>query len=674
MTPKSDIPGNFWRELKRRRVVHVVTVYSAIAFVILQLVDMVGEPLKLPDWTWAFVIVLLCIGFIISVFLSWVYDITPSGVKKTKPVSALKHTDQTTISTSRGWKIATYVSVALIITLLAFNFINKRNLNSDFSKLEKSIAVLPFINDSPSDSNQYFINGLMEEILNNLQKIGAFSKVPSRTSTEQYRGITKPPIPKIAKDLDVNFIVEGSGQKYGNFYRIRVQLIEGKTDKHLWVNSYEREIRETKDIYGIQSQIAQSIAAELKTVITPEEKQLIEKTPTNSLTAHDFYKRGREEHLRYHFDREKNNNLLENAKDHYLKALEYDSTFAQAYTGLAWVYWDKHYWKTLFTENFLDSVLILANKALTFDNQLSEAYLFRGEYYSQIRKSEEAIKEFDKAIQLNPNDWRAYFWKGVLYKDYDFVKSIENYQKAILLNRDSQLPDLLRYIAYVYDQVGFRDKAEYSNNEAIKLDGDSLGFYEVLSWSEETHGNFAKALYLYKRIYALDTTNIQVLWNIGNVYVFLEKYDEALEWFKKFIRHSEYFGYVTVIGYNRIGLAYWKKGYKEEAMNYFNKFVNNLTMVNELGRAVQSSFENEYDIAAMYAFLGEKKEKVYEKLRLASNSPIWSLYTVMYFNNDPLINSYRDDPVFQQFVRDVEAKYQAEHERVRKWLEEQGML
>ncbi len=151
MAQKSDIPGNFWRELKRRRVIHVVTVYSAVAFVILQLVDLVGEPLKLPDWTGAFVIVLLCIGFIISVFLSWVYDITPSGVKKTKPVSALKHTDQTTISTSRGWKIATYVSVALIITLLAFNFINKRNLNSDLSKLEKSIAVLPFINDSPGD-------------------------------------------------------------------------------------------------------------------------------------------------------------------------------------------------------------------------------------------------------------------------------------------------------------------------------------------------------------------------------------------------------------------------------------------------------------------------------------------------------------------------------------------
>jgi TolB-like protein len=252
----------------------------------------------------------------------------------------------------------------------------------------------------------------MEEVLINLQKIKEF-KVISRTSTEQYKGPDRPTIPEIAKKLDVNYLVEGSGQKYGSKFVLRVQLITGKNERHLWGKSYDRKIQQTTDIISLQGEIARLIAGELKATITPEEKHLIEKTPTSSLTAYDYFKRGRDEHWRYHFDREKNNKLLENAKDHYLKALEYDSTFAQAYTGLAWVYWDKHYWKTLFTEQFLDSVLILANKALSFDNQLSEAYLYRGQYYSQIRKYEEAIKEFDKAIQFNPNDWIAYFWKGV---------------------------------------------------------------------------------------------------------------------------------------------------------------------------------------------------------------------------------------------------------------------
>jgi len=665
--------GNLLNELKRRKVIHVITVYAAIAFVILQLVDLVAEPLRLPVSTKALVIVLLCIGFVIAVFLSWLYDITPTGVMKTKSAIAIKHNSLTSHTSSTGWKIVTLISVLIIVALVTFNFINKGRENTDLSKLGKSIAVLPFINDSPSDSNQYFINGVMEEVLINLQKIKEFS-VRSRSSTAQYTGADRPTIPEIAKKLDVNYLVEGSGQKYGSKFVLRVQLITGKNERHLWGKSYDRQIQQTTDIISLQGEIARLIAGELKATITPEEKHLIEKTPTTSLTAYDYFKRGRDEHWRYHFDKERNSKLLENAKDHYLKALEYDSTFAQAYTGLAWVYWDKHYWKTLFTEQFLDSVLILANKALSFDNQLSEAYLYRGQYFSHIRKYAEAIKEFDKAIQLNPNDWMVYFWKGALYGNYDFVKSIENYQKAILLNRDSQLPDLLRGTAQIYDQAGFRDKADYLNKEAFKLDGDSLGFYWHLSLSEETHGNFTRALYLYKRIYALDTTNIQVLWNIGNVYVFLEMYDEALEWFKKFIKHSEYIGWVSIAGYNRIGIAYWKKGHKEEAMYYFDKFLSNLTLVLELGRSVQRSFDNASDLASMYAFLGEKKEKVYEKLRLAGKSPIWPLYMVMYVNNDPLIDSYRDDPVFKQFVRDVEAKYQAEHERVSKWLAEKGEL
>ena len=128
------------------------------------------------------------------------------------------------------------------------------------------------------EENTYFINGIMDEILNNLQKIKDF-RVLSRTSTEQYRGSTKLTIPKIAKELDVNYIVEGSGQKYGNTFRLRVQLIAANNEKHLWGESYEQEIKETKDIFKIQSQVAQTIASELKATITPEEKQLIEKTP-----------------------------------------------------------------------------------------------------------------------------------------------------------------------------------------------------------------------------------------------------------------------------------------------------------------------------------------------------------------------------------------------------------
>ena len=161
-----------------------------------------------------------------------------------------------------------------------YKIIDRSKQTQDLTKLEKSIAVLPFRNDSPNDSTTYFLNGVMEEILNNLQKISDFSRVLSRNSVEQFRNNTTKSMPEIAKKLNVNYIVEGSGQKYGNKFVLRVQLIAAEKEKHLWGKSYEQEIHETTDIINIQSQIAQSIAAELKATITPEEKQLINKIPT----------------------------------------------------------------------------------------------------------------------------------------------------------------------------------------------------------------------------------------------------------------------------------------------------------------------------------------------------------------------------------------------------------
>ncbi len=197
---------------------------------------------------------------------------------------------------SKRW-LAIGISVIFCIAAAfsVFMIIKGSKKVDDITQLEKSIAVLPFINDSPDQENTYFINGIMDEILNNLQKIKDF-RVLSRTSTEQYRGTDKPLIQEIAKKLDVNYIVEGSGQKYGNIFRLRVQLIAANNEKHLWGESYEQEIKSTKDIFRIQSMIAQSIASELKAIITPEQKQMIEKTLTSNLTAYDFYQRGRDEY------------------------------------------------------------------------------------------------------------------------------------------------------------------------------------------------------------------------------------------------------------------------------------------------------------------------------------------------------------------------------------------
>jgi Predicted integral membrane protein len=451
-------------------------------------------------------------------------------------------------------------------------------------QLEKSIAVLPFRNDSPNDSTTYFLNGVMEEILNNLQKISDFSRVLSRNSVEQFRNNTTKSTPEIAKKLNVNYIVEGSGQKYGNKFVLRVQLIAADNEKHLWGKSYDQEIRETSDIINIQSQIAQSIAAELKATMTPEEKQLIDKIPTTNLTAYDFYQQGREEYTNYWINNNKAS--LQKAEELYHKSLKCDSTFAQAYSGLARVYWNKHSWNDFLTENFMDSVLILTNIALSLDDHLSEPYTLRGSYYDNIGKPEQAIEEFDKAIKLNPNDWMAYLGKGDLYYSYtDLVNSIDNYQKAASINRGRELPSLLRVIGGAYFDAGFPEKAKQYYQDRLKLDGDSLAYYDRLSDFEFWLDNFNKSIEYAKKGLAIDSNNYWIGRYLGPSYEVLGQHEESLKYYKKwfarlYTNQELYIGYMTGLAY-----AYWQNGYKEEAEYYFNEQIKYCNRMIELKRS-----------------------------------------------------------------------------------------
>ena len=318
----------------------MITVYAASAFVILELVDILAPSLRLPDWTLNLVLLLLCVGFVIAVILSWIYDVQPEGgIVKTEPAHKVKAEDVP--QSSNSWKIASYISFVVIVGLIILNIVPRGKQSEEIRILDKSIAVLPFINDSPDEENAYFINGTMEAILDNLCKIEDI-RVVGRTSVEQYRNAPKP-IPVIADEMNVSYILEGSGQKDGNKVRLTLQLIDGINDQHLWSSPYIREI-EMGQIFDLQSEIAQLVASEIEAIITPEEKQRIEIVPTTNLTAHDFYQRGREEYMHYWLDND-NRSALERAEELYYDALDYDSTFALAYTGLAYVYWDKHYWE-----------------------------------------------------------------------------------------------------------------------------------------------------------------------------------------------------------------------------------------------------------------------------------------------------------------------------------------
>ncbi len=665
MPEKSKDPFQFWEELKRRRVIRVITVYAAAAFVLLELVDIISEPFGLPDWTLKLVTVLLVVGFIISVILSWIYDVTPEGIEKTKPSKEVESVEAP--PASKGWRIATFVSVLIIIAFVVFYIVGNNKKSFDISKLEKSIAVLPFRNDSPNQERMYFINGTMESILDNLCKIEDI-RVVSRNSVEQYRDNPKP-TPVVAEEMNVGFVLEGSGHRDGNNVRLFVQLLDGRNDQHLWSKSYDADIEE---IFSMQSEIAQLVAAEIEAIITPEEKLLIEKIPTTSLIAHEFYIKGRDKHNQYWLDND-NRTALERAEELYYDALDYDSTFALAYTGLAYVYWDKHYWETFFSESFLDSVFILTDIALSFDDQLAEAYTIRGDYYRNKGLIEKALEEYDKANRLNPNNWMAYFGKGKLYNSSDYVKCLDNLQKAASLNRTSELPVLYRQIAEMYYTAGFSVKGNFYSQEALNLDGDSVAYYINLNYNEWIRGNFEKSIEYLEKGYAIDSNNISIINVLGFCYMFVGKFEESLKYYKKYVEKLNALGDLKINEMHRIGYSYWKNGYKEEAEYYINEQLDYCIKAIELGRQYSQNYYSYYDLATVYAFRGEK-EKAYQSLRIFTQKKIIPLWAVNLIKKDYFFNRMRDEPEFQQIVREWEAKYQAEHERVRKWLEENNML
>jgi len=660
--------SQFWQELKRRKVVRVITVYAAAAFVILELTDIVAPSLGLPDWTLNLIIILLCIGFIIAIILSWIYDIKPEGgIVKTEPAYKAKTEDQP--ASSNSWKIATYVSFVVIAGLIVFHFISQTNNSDGRTILDKSIAVLPFINNSPEQENEHIVNGYMMSILNNLSMIEEL-RVINRQSVEQYRNSTKPSS-EIAAELGVSYLLDGSGQKLGNNIRLTVQLMD--TDgKILWSNPYDNKVTKVEDHITLQSDIARLVAKEIDARITSEEAELIKKLPTTNLAAYEFYQKGIEKYQ---------NGELENAEDLFHYALDEDSTYAHAYVGLARVYLYKNsnssnlsqFYPTYFSVDFLDSVLILANRSISIDPQLSDAYTIRGDYYREHGQEEQAMSEYDRALDLNPNDWMAYSGKGYLYNNSDLVKQLDNSHRAILRYRGSALPDFYRDLANQYRFAGFIKKGNFYTTEAFKLDGDSVKLYHQLFYSEWLSGNFAKSMEIAQIGIAIDSSNINALLDVAYSYMFIDQFDEALLWFKRYVERLNSLGRTNINSMHRIGYAFWKNGYKEEADYYFNEQVAYCNRIIEMGREYEQSKSAYYDLAAVYAFQGEK-DKAYENLRIFNQKKMIQLALVTWIKTDPLFDTIRNEQEFQQIVRDVEAKYQAEHERVKEWLEENDML
>jgi TolB-like protein/Tfp pilus assembly protein PilF len=398
---------NFFAELKRRNVVRMAGLYLVGAWLITQVASTVLPMFGAPEWLPRSIVILLVIGFIPALVFSWIFELTPHGLKRDEDVPL-----EQSIAPQTGRRMDRLIIAVLLLALGYFAFdkfvlaprregaqsaTNLRPNESKSHSNSKSIAVLPFENLSDDKNAAYFADGIQDEILTKLASI-ADLKVISRTSTAKYK--SKPEdLKTVSQQLGVANVLEGSVQKAGDKVRVNVQLIDARADSHLWAKTYDRDLA---DVFAIQSEVAQEIADSLKAKLSPAEASTVASAPTKDTEAYDLFLKGEFE------QRVANSNLqpesFEQATAWYKEAIARDPKFALAMAELAICRVRQHWLTDPLSEAELREAGKMAKQALTLAPDLAEAHAALGVFhYYGFREYEPALTEFHRAIELQPN-------------------------------------------------------------------------------------------------------------------------------------------------------------------------------------------------------------------------------------------------------------------------------
>jgi TolB-like protein/cytochrome c-type biogenesis protein CcmH/NrfG len=393
---------NFFSELKRRNVYKVAVAYAVVGWLVIQVSSTVLPTFHAPEWVVQTLVVLVAIGFPIALVIAWAFELTPEGLKRTEDVDLAATARQ---PRRHAWIFIVIVGAALSIGVFFLGRYTGRNVANaarteaatDSSIPQKSIAVLPFENLSDDKNAAYFADGIQDEILTKLASI-ADLKVISRTSTAKYK--SKPEdLKTVSQQLGVATVLEGSVQKASNKVRVNVQLIDARADSHLWAKTYDRDM---KDVFAIQTEVAQEIADSLQAKLSPAEANTVASAPTKDTQAYDLFLKGEFE------QRVANSNFRPESFDQaarwYKEAIAHDPNFALAIAQLAMCQLRRHWLTDPLSEAELMEAGRLAKQALTLAPDLPEAHVAVGLFhYYGFREYEPALTEFQRALELRPN-------------------------------------------------------------------------------------------------------------------------------------------------------------------------------------------------------------------------------------------------------------------------------
>lgn len=608
------------------------------------------------------------------------YNVSPGEIRK-KGSGKLTHQPvldnvKTNHSPKSRWKIASYISIGIILVLIILNLIQKGNEDKGVEPWRNSIAVLPFHNDSPFQDNEYFIIGLMESITTSLDKIEDL-RVSSRSSVEQFRD-TVLPIADIAEYLNVNYLLMGSLQKYDDHIWLIIKLID-KNEQLVWTDQYDRVIKHAEDYYKLQSDIAQQVSAELHATLTPEEVKFIERIPTTNIRALGLYRQAREEHMKFWLDHE-DMEALKDATAFYRSALKEDPTFGQAYSGLAMaihnVSWAENWINREFSENEnrknRDTILHLAEKALSFDPHLEDAYLVIGDYFYEIRDYNRALEEYEKALRINPNYSWAYDAKSevVFYQKGNWIEGLVNKMKAVELEGGDMQVKLLSELGDLYEMMGFPDMAADIYRQTLQLTGDSAKYYFDMGGTAFCKRNWSERIGLFSKSLEIEPDHYYPLIAISNSYRILGNIDSACHY--AFLLLEK--GKVNDKAGDReaiIAMALLDGGQDEEAYRLIDRLED--YMVSMLESDVQRRDLNLLNLTAVYC-LRQQDEKAMEYIRQIDRGSLKPLWFIILLEDFPAFVTIREDQEFQLILNALKLTWQEEHEKVRLWMAKNDML
>jgi TolB-like protein/Flp pilus assembly protein TadD len=521
--------GSFWRELRRRNVFKVAMVYLIASWLLIQIAETTFPALQLPDWTVTFVVVVLAILFPIAVIFAWAFELTPEGLKRTGQVDPSESITGQTGQRMNHLIIGALVLAVVVLVMTHGGFGPDQDDAVD-DAATTSIAVLPFVNMSDDKGNEFFSDGLSEELLNVLAQVDGL-RVAARTSSFSFKGSNED-LRDVASQLGVEHVLEGSVRKSGNRIRATAQLIKADDGFHLWSETFDYEV---DDIFKIQDEIALAVVDALKVNLLGEERERLTRRSTTSVEAHNLYLRGRQFlHLR-------TQESLQQARTLFQRAVQMDPGYALAYSGLS----DSI--QLLSSNHALISIRDadaesrpLLTRAVALDPESAEVWASTGLMEMHVRNTDAAAEALERAIELNPSYAAGYLWYASLRSSppyNDDEGALEIYRKVLTIDPLSRVAQ--QNVGATLLQLGRIDEAEAEFRRGLTLDPDySPPYVALANIAQNFRYRLDDAHRWYLKAYDLEPMDLQNSINLPVLYRTLGMVEEYDEWTTRLYREA----------------------------------------------------------------------------------------------------------------------------------------